>query len=210
MNRILIADDHSVVRKGIRQIITEEFPYSEIDEAGDAKELLELARQKTYDVIVSDLIMPGKNSIEVIKDLQSQGIKTPVIILSMHPEEQYALRVLKAGGSGYITKESAPDELVKAIHTVMNGKKYINENVSQILLSKMDSGNDIPLHEKLSDREFSVLKHIAEGKSVGEIAQLLNLSIPTISTYRARILDKTKMKSNSELIRYAISQNLIQ
>jgi two-component system, NarL family, invasion response regulator UvrY len=197
MLRILIADDHSIVRKGIRQIISEEFPDVKIDEAAE------------YNLIVSDLIMPGKNTIEVIKDLRHMNIKTPVIILSMHPEEQYAIRVLKAGGSGYLTKESAPEELVQAIHTVNQGKKYISQSVSEILLHQMDSAGDKPVHEKLSDREFTVFRLIASGKTVGEIAQILNLSIPTISTYRARIIEKTNLRTNADLMKYAINNQIV-
>lgn len=207
--RILIADDHSIVRKGIRQIITEEFRDAEIEEVANSAELLQTVRKNEFDVIISDLSMPGKNGLEVIKDLRSQGIKTPVLILSMHPEDQYALRVYKAGGAGYLTKESAPEELVKAIHQVTAGKKYISANVAEHMLLQMNDEHEKQLHERLSDREFTVFKMIASGKSVGDIAAELKLSVPTISTYRARIIEKTHLKSNSEITRYAMTQGLV-
>jgi len=207
--KILIADDHSIVRTGIRQIISEEFRDSEIEEVANSSDLLHAARNKKFDVIISDLSMPGKNGLEVIKDLRAEGIKTPVLILSMHPEDQYAVRVLKAGGAGYLTKESAPEELVKAVYHVTAGKKYISSGVAEQMLLQMSDEHDKPLHERLSDREFTVFKMIASGKSVGDIADELNLSVPTISTYRARIIEKTHLKSNSEITKYAITQGLV-
>jgi DNA-binding NarL/FixJ family response regulator len=209
MMKILIADDHSVVRRGIKQIVTEEFPGAEVFEAANSNEIISFTRKYEFDLIVSDLIMPGKNAIEMIKDLRASGNNTPIIILSMHPEEQYAVRVLKAGGSGYLTKESAPEELVKAIQVISGGKKYISSNLSELLVSRISPYTDIPLHERLSDREFTVLKMIASGKTVGEIAQELNLGIPTISTYRARIMEKTEMKTNADIMKYAMTNQII-
>jgi two-component system, NarL family, invasion response regulator UvrY len=207
--KILIADDHVVVRKGIIQIIQEVFPEATIDEASDSKQLISLARSKSYNFIVADLVMPGKNTIEVIKDLKAAQIFTPVIVLSMHPAEQYAVRVLRAGGFGYLTKESAPEELVQAIQTIMNGKKYINSQISDLLLSQFDLDHEVPPHSKLSDREFAVFKLLCEGKSLGAIAAELNLSIQTISTYRARMFEKTGFKSNADLIKYAVSNQIV-
>jgi two-component system invasion response regulator UvrY len=207
--RILIADDHSIVRKGIRQIISEEFREAEIEEVANSSELLLAVRNREFDVIISDLSMPGKNGLEVIKDLRAQGIKTPVLILSMHPEDQYAMRVFKAGGAGYLTKESAPEELVKAVYQVTAGKKYISSSVAEQMLLQMNDEHEKPLHDRLSDREFTVFKMIASGKSVGDIAEELKLSVPTISTYRARIIEKTHLKSNSEITRYAMNQGLV-
>lgn len=207
--KILIADDHSIVRRGIRQIVSEEFRDAVIEEVANSGELLHAARSHGFDVIISDLSMPGKNGLEVIKDLRAEGIKTPVLILSMHPEDQYAVRVLKAGGAGYLTKESAPEELVKAIYHVTSGKKYISSGVAEQMLLQMTDEHEKPLHDRLSDREFTVFKMIASGKSVGDIAEELNLSVPTISTYRARIIEKTHLKSNSEITRYAITQGLV-
>ncbi len=206
--RILVADDHTVVRKGIKQIISEAFSNVSIIEACDGRELMQIIRDQSPDLIVSDLVMPGKGTLEIIKDLKLMGIKTPFIVLSMHPAEQYAIRVLKAGASGYLTKESAPEELVKAIHLALAGKKYINEQISYLLLSQMGEDYDLPLHEKLSDREFTVFRMLADGKSISDIAEELHLSIATISTYKTRILDKTGLKSIAELAKYAIQNQL--
>ena len=207
--KILIADDHAFVRKGIRQIITEEFSDASISEASNSAELLEKLRAETFSVVISDLSMPGKNTLEVLKDLKAEEIKTPVIILSMHPEDQYALRVLKAGGSGYLTKESAPEELVKAIRMVLAGKRYISPSVAEQLLIHIDDSSEVALHQKLSDREFTVFKLIATGKTVSEIADMLFLSVPTISTYRTRILEKIGLRINAEITRYAILHQLV-
>lgn len=206
--KILVADDHTIVRRGIREIITEEFPQATIIEASDSRALLALAREGDADLIVTDLIMPGKNAIEVIKDLRAAEITTPVIVLSMHPEEQYAVRVLKAGGSAYLTKETAPEELVKAIRMIQSGKKYTNESVSDLLVKQIKHTSDKQPHERLSDREFTVFKMIASGKTTGEIARELNLGIPTVSTYRIRILEKFGLKNNAEIMRYALEKGL--
>lgn len=207
--KILIADDHAFVRKGIRQIITEEFGDATISEASNSAELLQMVRSEQFSVVISDLSMPGKNALEILKDLKAEEIKTPVIILSMHPEDQYALRVLKAGGSGYLTKESAPEELVKAIRMVLSGKRYISAAVAEQLLIHIDDNSEVALHQKLSDREFTVFKLIATGKTVSEIADMLFLSVPTISTYRTRILEKTGLRTNAEITRYAILHQLV-
>ncbi len=207
--KILIADDHAFVRKGIRQIITEEFCDATISEACNSAELLQMVRSEQFSVVISDLSMPGKNALEILKDLKAEEIKTPVIILSMHPEDQYALRVLKAGGSGYLTKESAPEELVKAIRMVLSGKRYISAAVAEQLLIHIDDSSEVALHQKLSDREFTVFKLIATGKTVSEIADMLFLSVPTISTYRTRILEKTGLRTNAEITRYAILHQLV-
>ena len=207
--KILIADDHAFVRKGIRQIITEEFSDASISEACNGAELLQMVRTEQFSVVISDLSMPGKNALEILKDLKAEEIKTPVIILSMHPEDQYALRVLKAGGSGYLTKESAPEELVKAIRMVLSGKRYISAAVAEQLLIHIDDSSEVALHQKLSDREFTVFKLIATGKTVSEIADMLFLSVPTISTYRTRILEKTGLRTNAEITRYAILHQLV-
>lgn len=207
--KILIADDHAFVRKGIRQIITEEFCDATISEACNSAELLQMVRTEQFSVVISDLSMPGKNALEILKDLKAEEIKTPVIILSMHPEDQYALRVLKAGGSGYLTKESAPEELVKAIRMVLSGKRYISAAVAEQLLIHIDDSSEVALHQKLSDREFTVFKLIATGKTVSEIADMLFLSVPTISTYRTRILEKTGLRTNAEITRYAILHQLV-
>jgi DNA-binding NarL/FixJ family response regulator len=207
--KLLIVDDHSIVRKGIRQIISEEFQNAEIMEAVNGSQMIQFMRNHNFDIVISDLSMPGKNALELLKDIKSEGIKTPVLILSMHPEDQYAIRVLKAGGAGYLTKESAPEELVKAINQVLAGRKYISPSVAEQMLFQFDKDHEQSLHERLSDREFTVFKFIASGKTVGEIAEILKLSVPTISTYRARILEKTNLKSNAEITRHAILHGLV-
>ncbi len=207
--KILIADDHSFVRKGISQIISEFFTDAVIQEVSNSNELIEAATSSKFDIIISDVSMPEKNGLEVIKELRAGGLDTPVLILSMHPEDQYALRVLKAGGSGYLTKESAPEELVKAIHHIIAGKKYISAGVAEQMLLQIEDKHERSLHERLSDREFTVFKLIASGKTVSEIAEELHLSVPTISTYRARIIEKTHLKSNAEITRYALVQGIV-
>jgi two-component system invasion response regulator UvrY len=209
MIRILIADDHIVVRKGLKQILREEFSDAQIEEASNGMELLKKINDEKWDIIISDLSMPGRSGLEVLKQVKQDQPKLPVLILSMHPEDQYAIRVLKAGASGYLTKESAPDELVKAVRHILNGRKYITESIAEKLASGINIENSESLHTTLSDREFSVLKLIASGKTVSEVAEILSLSVPTISTYRARILEKMNMKTNAELTHYAIENKLV-
>jgi len=209
MIRILIADDHTVVRRGLRQILLEGFPAALIEEVGDAEEMIKKVIQSEWDVIISDLSMPGRSGLEALSQIKQLNPKLPVLILSIHPEEQYALRVLKAGASGYLSKDMAPDELVNAVHRVMLGKKYITASIAEKLASVLDQDSDKPVHEFLSDREFSVLKLLASGKSVSEIAESLFLSVTTVSTYRARIMAKMNMKNNADLTLYAIENKLL-
>lgn len=207
--RILLADDHSIVRRGLKDILIEEFPEAVIEEAGDGISLLKHMKNGKWDIVISDLSMPGRNGLETLKSLKSEFPNTPVLILSMHPEDLYAIRVLKAGASGYMTKESAPDELIKAIRLILNGRKYITPGVAEKMASNLDINADKQPHELLSDREFDVMKLIASGKTVSEIANDLSLSVNTISTYRARVLEKLNFKTNSELTFYVISNNLL-
>ncbi|MDB5203176.1 MAG: response regulator transcription factor [Ferruginibacter sp.] len=209
MIRILIADDHTIVRRGLRQILLEGFPAALIEEVGDAEEMVKKIIQAEWDVVISDLSMPGRSGLEALQQIKQLQPKLPVLILSIHPEEQYALRVLKAGASGYLSKDLAPDELVNAVQRVMLGKKYITASIAEKLASVLDQDNDKPAHEFLSDREFSVLKLLASGKSVSEIAESLFLSVTTVSTYRARIMAKMGMKNNADLTLYAIQNNLL-
>ena len=209
MIRILIADDHSVVRKGLRQILLEGFPNAIIEEVPDAKEMIRKIMQNEWSVVISDLSMPGRSGLEALQQIKQINSKLPVLILSIHPEEQYALRVLKAGASGYLSKDMAPDELVNAVHRVMLGKKYITASIAEKLASQLDHDSIKSLHETLSDREFSVLKMLATGKSVSEIAESLFLSVTTVSTYRSRILAKMNLKSNADLTLYSIEHKLI-
>ena len=209
MIRILIADDHSVVRKGLRQILLEGFPTAHIEEVPDAEEMIKKIIQFPWDVVISDLSMPGRSGLEALQQLKQINPKLPVLILSIHPEDQYALRVLKAGASGYLSKDMAPDELVNAVQRVMLGKKYITASIAEKLASVLDQDSGKAAHESLSDREFSVLKLLAAGKSVSEIAESLFLSVTTVSTYRSRIMAKMGMKNNADITLYSIEHKLI-
>jgi len=206
---ILIGDDHSVVRRGLRNILNDAFPFAQIEEASDGIELLEKALSQDWSIIISDITMPGKTGIEVLKELKETKPKQPVLILSVHAPEQYAVRTLKAGAAGYLTKESAPDELVKAVQHILSGRKYITSEIAELLVD-VNSNDDSnkKLHEILSDREFEVLKLIASGKTVSQVAEILSLSIHTISTYRSRILEKMRMSTNAEITKYAITNQL--
>ena len=209
MISILIADDNSVVRKGLRQILLEGFPTAHIEEVPDAEEMIKKIIQFPWDVVISDLSMPGRSGLEALQQLKQINPKLPVLILSIHPEDQYALRVLKAGASGYLSKDMAPDELVNAVQRVMLGKKYITASIAEKLASVLDQDSGKAAHESLSDREFSVLKLLAAGKSVSEIAESLFLSVTTVSTYRSRIMAKMGMKNNADLTLYSIEHKLI-
>lgn len=207
--RFLIADDHTIVRRGLRQILLEGFPDAEIEEVPDAEELIKKTLQSDWDVIISDLSMPGRSGLEALQQIKQIKPKVPVLILSIHPEEQYALRVLKAGAAGYLSKDLAPDELVNAVNRVLLGKKYITVTIAEKLASVLDHDSDKQPHELLSDREFSVLKLLATGKSVSEIAESMFLSVTTVSTYRARIMTKMNLKTNADLILYSIEHKLL-
>ena len=211
MIKVLIADDHSVVRSGIKQILSEESDMKVAGEARNSQEVIEKISKDKFDVLVLDITMPGKSGLEVLNDIKKIQPNTPILILSMHPEEQFAIRALRSGASGYLTKDGAPEELVIAIRKIHGGGKYISESLAEVLafdLEERGKGRIVP-HENLSDREFQVMCMIAAGKSVKEIAKELFLSVKTISTYRARILEKMKMRSNSELTYYAIQNKLI-
>jgi two-component system, NarL family, invasion response regulator UvrY len=210
MLRILIADDHTVVRKGLRQILLEEFPTAEITETADAAALFMKVLREDWDVVITDISMPDKSGLEVLQQIRRDQPRLPVLILSAHSEDQYAIRALKAGASGYLCKDSASDELVVAIRRILMGKKYITSSLAEKLAFHLDQDDsDRPAHETLSDREFEVMKFLASGKVVSEIASQLCLSVTTISTYRARILTKMNMKTNYDLTRYAMENNLL-
>jgi DNA-binding NarL/FixJ family response regulator len=206
--KVLIADDHAVVRRGLKHILADEYKTLTVGEAENAQKALELARQQEWDVIVLDISMPGRNGLEALKELKQMRPRLPVLILTSHSEEQYAIRVLKAGAAGYMTKESAPEHLIEAIRKVIKGGKYISPVVAEILASTIGTDSEKPPHENLSDREYQILSLIASGKAVGEIADRLALSVKTISTYRARVLEKMGMKTNAQLTHYFISNNL--
>ena len=207
--RILIADDHSIVRKGLKQILVEEFPFATIEETGDAEGLVKKALSQDWDIVITDLSMPGRSGLDAISQIKQQHPKLPILILSMYPEEQYAMRVLKSGASGYLSKDMAQEELVNAVKKVLSGKKYITPTLVEKLALQLGQENVGAPHEQLSDREFDVLKLLAAGKSVSEIAALMSLGSTTISTYRARIMDKMSLKSNADLTRYALENKLI-
>ena len=210
MIKTLIADDHAVVRRGLKQILEETTDIVAGDEAVDSREVLEKVRAKKWDVLLLDITMPGRSGLDILKEIKQLSPKLPVLVLSMHAEEQFASRVLKAGASGYLPKESAPEELVKAIRKVHSGCKYISSSQAEKLVYLLDRGSEKPAHETLSDREYEVLRLIASGKTVTQIAQQLKLSVKTISTYRARILEKMKMQSSAELTHYAIKNRLVE
>lgn len=209
MLKILIADDHPVFRRGLRQIISEASDMLVVDEATDGWEALSKVRSSDCDVVLLDITMPGKNGMDVLAQLKNERPGLPILILSMHPEEQYAVRALRAGAFGYLTKESAPDELVIAIRKVSKGGKYVSSSLAETLASVLQEKGEQQLHKTLSDREYQVMCMIASGKTVAEIAIKLSLSAKTISTYRSRILEKMKMKNNVELARYATKNQLI-
>ena len=210
MKRVLIVDDHEVVREGIERILNEQFGPTVFGAAGTLPEALELARGQDWDVAVLDLSLGGRSGLELLKELKEIRPALPILILSMHSEEQYARRAFKGGAAGYVTKDSARGELVKAITTVMGGGKYVSSSLAEKLVTDLERGTDRPLHEALSDREFEVMRLIASGKTVREIADLLSLSDKTISTYRARILEKIGMRTNAELIYYAVRNKIVE
>jgi DNA-binding NarL/FixJ family response regulator len=209
MLKILIADDHSIVRAGLKQVLADTPDMTVTDEAGSTEEAIRKALDGDFDVVVLDISMPGRGGVEVLKQIKSQKPKLPVLVLSMHPEEQYALRVLKAGAAGYLTKESVTEELIAAIRKVSKGMKYVSSHMAQEIAFALDSDTERPIHETLSDREFQVLCMIASGKPAREIAEELSLSVKTVSTYRSRILEKMRMKSSAELTTYAIKNDLV-
>jgi two-component system, NarL family, invasion response regulator UvrY len=206
MRRILIVDDHEVVRAGVMRIV--EQPGTVFGEAGDAEEALRLVREEDWDLAVLDLSLGERRGLELLKELKQTRPKLPVLILSMHSEEQYARRAFQAGAAGYLTKDSSGEELVKAVNRVIGGGRYVTSATAERLALELEQGIDRPPHHALSDREFEVMRLIGSGKTVGEIATLLELSDKTVSTYRARILEKMGMKTNAEIIHYAIRNNL--
>ncbi|MFC1554161.1 response regulator [candidate division KSB1 bacterium] len=209
MINVLIADDHSIVRQGLRQIVSETNDIKITGEAANGQELIDLIWKDEYDVILLDISMPGRSGLEILEELKQSKPEIPVLVLSMYPEEQYAIRALKTGAAGYLTKESAPDELIQAIHKVSAGGKYVSASLAEKLAFHIEDDSDKKPHEKLSNREFQTLCLIASGKTTGQIAEELALSAKTISTYRERILEKMNMKSNSELTYYAIKNKLV-
>jgi len=209
MLNILIADDHAVVRKGLKQILLEEYPSANIGEVADAETLVAQVMNDGWDIVICDMNMPGRSGLDALSQLKQVAPNLPVLIMSMYPEDQYALRVLKAGAAGYLGKDSIHDDIIKAVQTVLLGKKFITPTVAERLANAYRDDSSQQPHELLSDREFDVFKLLAAGKSVSEIAGQLSLSSTTVSTYRARIIEKMNLRSNAALTRYAIEKKII-
>jgi two-component system, NarL family, invasion response regulator UvrY len=210
MLRILVTDDHALVRRGLRQVIVEAFGGGvTIEEAKNAQEALDHIWKSEWDLALMDISMPGRSGLDILKDVQLARPKLPVLFLTMHEEDQFAIRVLKAGAAGFITKESSPEEMVKAIRKTLGGGRYVSDNLAEKLALGLASDPDKRPHELLSDREFQVLCRIASGRTATQIAVELALSVKTVSTYRARILEKMSLETNAELTTYAIRNKLV-
>jgi two-component system invasion response regulator UvrY len=209
MIRIMVADDHAIVRKGLKEILAETSDMVVGGEAADGKEVLEQVRKDNWDVVLLDIAMPGRGGLDILKQLRGERPELPVLMLSMYPEEQYAVRALKAGACGYLTKASAPEELIAAIRKVSQGGKYVSASLAEKLAVYLETDTEKPVHELLSDREYQVMVMIASGKTVKQIADELSLSVKTISTHRARTLKKLGMKNNAEITYYAIKHALV-
>ena len=209
MIKILIADDHSVVRRGIKQILSEESDIEVLGEASSTDEVIEQLDEQDWDILVLDITMPGKSGLECLLEVRQKKPEMKVLILSMHPEEEIAITALKTGASGYLNKDSVPEELIKAIRKIHEGGRYISSTLAESILYSMDRGSSLEPHETLSEREFQVFCQLSSGKTLTEIAEELSLSIKTISTYRSRILEKMNLKTNVDLTHYAIKHKLV-
>ncbi|HXG95178.1 MAG TPA: response regulator transcription factor [Blastocatellia bacterium] len=210
MVKILIADDHALIRRGLKEIIADQPDMRVVGEAENAAQTLALLRKQEWDVLVLDINMPGQSGLDILREVSREQPRLPVLILSAHPEDQFGARVLKAGAAGFINKESAPEELVKAIRKVCQGGKYVSESLAETLISSLRGDSHQLPHERLSDREYQVMLMLAEGRTASEIAEELNLSVKTISTYRFRVMEKMNFKTNAELMRYAIRHKLVE
>ena len=207
--KVLLVDDHDILRQGLKKIIDENFDTVVYGEAEDSAKAMKLAMKQSWDIIILDINMPGRNGLDILKELKTNDLKTPILVLSMYPEEQFALRVIKSGASGYLTKNSAPTQLVKAINTVLDGKPYVTDSITQMLISDLKKEDQPYMHSSLSDRELQVMQLIGRGQSVSEIGKELSLSVKTISTYRTNILEKMNLKSNADIILYAIKNEFV-
>ena len=209
MIRVLIADDHAILRGGLKGILVRELKEVVCGEAGNAQQVLDLARKQQWDLVILDVTMPGRSGLDVIRELKPLRPKLPILVLSVHPEDQYAKRVLKAGASGYMNKETAPEELIRAIRRVLAGGRYVSPALAEVLALDQGWEADQPLHERLSDRELEVLCLIGSGKAISQIAEVLHLGVTTVSTYRTRILEKMSMTTTAQLINYALRNRLV-
>lgn len=210
MPRILIVDDHAVVRAGLRQFLLEDPAYQDVEEAATGDQALDKLRQGRWDLLILDINMPGRNGIDILKHVVAGSPETKILILSGYPEHQYALNVLRAGASGYLPKESAPDELLKAVRHILQGKRYVSAALAEMLVSELDTDHDKPAHSGLSQREFQIFCKLAAGASISAIAGELCLSVKTVSTYRSRVLEKMGFKTNADITTYALRNGLIQ
>jgi two-component system, NarL family, invasion response regulator UvrY len=209
MLKIIIADDHAVVRKGLIQILLEAFPNATIVEVTDAESLLKKIFSESWNLVISDVSMPGISGLDALHQIKKHYPKLPVLILSMYSEDLYAIRMLKAGAAGFLNKDFVPEQLVNAVYRLLGGKKYITPNIAEKLAGTLDLENNKPLHECLSNREFEVFKYIASGQTVSDIASRLSLSVTSISTYRARIISKMNLKTNADIMLYSIENKLL-
>lgn len=209
MIKTLVVDDHAIVRQGLKQILMETPDIVVAGEATHGEEALDKLACHPVDVVLLDITMPGRSGFEVLQDIRRRHKTLPVLILSAHPEEVYGVRALKAGASGYLMKERAPEEIVLAVRKVATGGKYINASLAETIVGRLDGGGDAPIHHSLSTREYEVMCHIAQGASMKDIAEKIGLSIKTVSTYRSRILEKLKMKTNAQLVHYVIQERLM-
>ncbi len=209
MVKILIADDHTMFREGLKSVFAAEASFTVVGEASDGQETLEMAKKTSPDVVLLDVSMPGRGGLETAQDLKKLDAELRILMLSAHPEDQYAIRCLKNGADGYMTKDKASDELIQAIHRIRTGGKYVSPVLAEQMAFSLQNELGRPLHETLSDREFQVMRMIAGGMTVSEIGEDLNLSVKTVSTYRARILQKMKLRNNAEIMQYGIKENLV-
>ncbi|HTS76401.1 MAG TPA: response regulator transcription factor [Bryobacteraceae bacterium] len=209
MIRVLVADDHPLLRSGLKHVLSQEPDLLLAGEAEDSEQVLARLAEPGWDVVILDITMPGRGGLECLREIRRLHPEVPVLVLSMHPEEQFAVRAIKSGASGYLNKTNAANEVVSAIRKIVTGKKYVSANLAEMLANALDSDTDRAPHESLSDREFQVMCKIASGKTVSQIAAEITLSVKTVSTYRARVLEKMSMRNNAELTRYAIQRNLV-
>jgi len=208
--KLLLVDDHAVVRAGIRLILSSAFPTATFGEAGTANQALDLLNQQSWDLVITDITMPGRSGLDLLKTIKDARPRLPVLVLSVHAEDQFAIRVIKAGAAGYLNKDSAPAELVGAVKKVLAGGKYVSSTLGEALATGLQTNTTGAQHTSLSDREFEVFRHLAAGKTVKEIAFDLSLSVKTVSTYRSRVLEKMDLHNNADLMRYAVQHGLLE